>query len=151
MYKCFDEKGKEDILDTCTYVLVTNYGELYSDCVYDAIIIDGLEEAYEEAKQKCPYVIKMNSTSQEWEYLSPNDYPAWLIEEITKSKSESITYESTDTNAKLYNFYIILKSGITLQTNTEPITFEDIVEAIEVLQKPSIFGKQIAEFKIEVL
>lgn len=150
-YKCFDDKGNADIIDTCTYVLVNNYGELYSDFVKEDIIIDGLENAYEEAKQKYPFVVKMNKDSEEWEYLSPDNYPTWLNKEITKFKSESITYESTDTNAKLYNLYVIFKSGITLQTNTEPITFEDIAEAIEVLQKPSIFGKQIAEFKIEVL
>lgn len=150
MYKCYDENWKEDTLGYCTYVLINNYEEFINDCRKEEIITDGLYNSYGEAEFKCPFVVKMTD-DEEWEYLSPNDYPTWLTTEIVKSESESATHESTNTNAKLYNLYVIFKSGITLQTNTEPITFEDITEAIEVLQKPSIFGKQIAEFKIEVL
>lgn len=145
MYKCFDENWKEDTLGYCTYALINDYDEFFNACDNEDIITDGLYNSYGKAEFKCPFVIKMTD-DEEWEYLSPNDYPAWLTKEITKSKSES-----TNTNPKLYNLYVIFKSGITLQTNTEPITFEEIAEAIEVLQKPSIFGKQIAEFKIEVL
>lgn len=145
MYKCFDKNWKEDILGYCTYVLINDYEEFINDCIREDIIEDGLAEAYEIAEHKCPFIVKMTDY-EEWEYFSPNDYPTWLTKEIAKSESES-----TNTNAKLYNLYVIFKSGTTLQTNTEPITFEDITKAIEVLQKPSIFGKQIAEFKIEVL
>lgn len=151
MYKCFNKRGKESDLDYCTYVLVDNYDEFFSDCVDREIITDGLEEAYEEAKQRCPFAIEMDEGDYEWKYCSFDDCPTWLSKQLVKPESVFVAHESTDTNAKLYNLYVIFKSGITLQTNTEPITFEDIAEAIEVLQKPSIFGKQIAEFKIEVL
>lgn len=146
MYKCFDENWKEDTLGYCTYVLINDYDEFLTACIREDIIVDGLAEAYEIAEHKCPFIVKLDKDYFEWDFVSPNDYPTWLSKEIAKSESES-----TNTNAKLYNLYVIFKSGTTLQTNTEPITFEDITEAIEVLQKPSIFGKQIAEFKIEVL
>lgn len=146
MYKCFDENWNEDTLVSCTYVLISDYDEFLSDCIRENIITDGLADAHEMANFKYPLVVKMNLNNVEWEYVSPNDYPTWLSKEI---ENESVTSKST--KEKLYNLYVIFKTGITLQTNTEPVTLEEITEAIEVLQKPSIFGKQIAEFKIEVL
>lgn len=148
MYKCFDENGKVDSLQNCKYVVLEyerDLSKLITALDYESCETEGLNTT-KASEINFPTVVKWNSVNSCWDFVSSNDYSNWLTKETAKPKSES-----TNTSTKLYNLYVIFKSGITLQTNTEPITFEEIAEAIEVLQKPSIFGKQIAEFKIEVL
>lgn len=153
MYKCFDKNGKVDSLQSCRYIVLEYERDLskiihaldYEDCE-----VDGLNTT-KASEINFPTAVKWNCMDNQWNFVSPNNYPTWLSKLIGKPVSKFVTHELANTKEKLYNLHVIFKTGITFQTNTEPVTFEEIAEAIEVLQKPSIFGEQIAEFKIEVL
>lgn len=66
------------------------------------------------------------------------------VDSITKTTK---TIKTNKTNE--FNLIIKLNNGIAIQTNTEPCTLDEIFEALKVLQKPSILGKQVKEYRIE--
>lgn len=47
-----------------------------------------------------------------------------------------------------WNILITLDTGETIKTNSEPISMNDVQEAINILLKPSFFGKRIKKFEI---
>ena len=47
-----------------------------------------------------------------------------------------------------WNTLITLDTGETIKINSEPVSINDIHEAIDILLKPSFFGKRIKKFEI---
>lgn len=47
-----------------------------------------------------------------------------------------------------WNILITLDTGETIKTNSEPISIDEVQEAINILLKPSFFGKRIKKFEI---
>lgn len=47
-----------------------------------------------------------------------------------------------------WNILITLDTGETIKTNSEPISMNEVQEAINILLKPSFFGKRIKKFEI---
>ena len=79
-------------------------------------------------------------------------YKESLTEELNKYlpadfKVGGITKADKKTNE--FNLILSFDNGSTIQTNTEPCTLDEIFEALRILQKPSIFGKQVKEYRIE--
>lgn len=48
----------------------------------------------------------------------------------------------------VWNILITLDTGETIKTNSEPISINDAQEAINILLRPSFFGKRIKKFEI---
>ena len=47
-----------------------------------------------------------------------------------------------------WNILITLDTGETIKTNSEPVLINDVQEAINILLRPSFFGKRIKKFEI---
>lgn len=47
-----------------------------------------------------------------------------------------------------WNIIITLDSGETIKTNSEPVDMNEVQEAINIMLKPSFFGKRIKKFEI---
>ena len=47
-----------------------------------------------------------------------------------------------------WNVLITLDTGETIKTNSEPVSMNEVQEAINILLKPSFFGKRIKKFEI---
>ena len=47
-----------------------------------------------------------------------------------------------------WNILITLDTGETIKTNSEPVSMNEVQEAINILLKPSFFGKRIKKFEI---
>ena len=47
-----------------------------------------------------------------------------------------------------WNIVITLDSGETIKTNSEPVDMNEVQEAINIMLKPSFFGKRIKKFEI---
>lgn len=47
-----------------------------------------------------------------------------------------------------WNILITLDTGETIKTNSEPVSIDEVQEAINILLKPSFFGKRIKKFEI---
>ena len=79
-------------------------------------------------------------------------YKESLTEELNKYlpadfKVGGITKANKKTNE--FNLILSFDNGSTIQTNTESCTLDEIFEALRILQKPSVFGKQVKEYRIE--
>lgn len=61
------------------------------------------------------------------------------INNITKVKKDIPT---------VWSILITLDTGETIKTNSEPISINDAQEAINILLRPSFFGKRIKKFEI---
>ena len=88
-----------------------------------------------------------------WNYWSDEH---WCFEKLENREdlneflpSELKVCEITKTNKEnKFNLYIELYNEDRIHVNEEPCTLDEIMEAIRVLQKPSMFGKQVKEYKI---
>lgn len=47
-----------------------------------------------------------------------------------------------------WNIIITLDSGEVIKTNSEPVEMDEVQEAINIMLKPSFFGKRIKKFEI---
>ena len=47
-----------------------------------------------------------------------------------------------------WNIVITLDSGETIKTNSQPVDMNEVQEAINIMLKPSFFGKRIKKFEI---
>lgn len=47
-----------------------------------------------------------------------------------------------------WNILITLDTGETIKTNSKPVSMNEVQEAINILLKPSFFGKRIKKFEI---
>lgn len=69
-----------------------------------------------------------------------------IVEEITSLRQE-LPRQSNNTFTN-WNISVVLDTGETIQINSEPISINEIPEAVDILLRPSFFGKRIKEFKI---
>ena len=91
-------------------------------------------------------------------YQWNNDYEIWVFAdpEIDRKiralvkETDSFCQETPRQNDKSigWNILITLNTGEVIQTNSEPVPMNEVHEAIDILLKPSFFGKTIREFKI---
>ena len=91
-------------------------------------------------------------------YRWDNDYDIWvmanpmidekirtLVKEINSPRQESTNQSNKSIG---WNILITLNTGEVIQTNSEPVPMNEVHEAIDILLRPSFFGKTIKEFKI---
>ena len=128
----------KDNFEECTidkgplYLYIDNVKEFLYDCG-DDYISDNVE----------------NSGVYQWD----DDYEAWSmansnIEKKVKAIVEQSFPHQVNNVSTKWNILITLNTGEVIQTNSEPVPMNEVHEAIDILLRPSFFGKTIKEFKI---
>lgn len=133
-YKMFDEDFKEIKIedgDRWRYLYVEGYGDFLNAYEYDWVL-DGINE---------DGFYKWDTRAEEWTKITDKDSFVYkMISEKVSSNVKSVK--------KGWNIIIILDTGEKIKTNTEPVSMEDVQEAMGVLVKPSILGMRIKSFEI---
>ena len=89
-----------------------------------------------------------SNSSFTWEGSTMNDCKA--VEQAVKEIKEStggITRPKGDVFVG-WNIVITLDSGEVIKTNSEPVDMDEVQEAMNIMLKPSFFGKRIKKFEI---
>ena len=91
-------------------------------------------------------------------YQWSNDYDIWVfavpaidkkIRALVEEINSLLQKKPSQNNKSIgWNILITLNTGEIIQTNSEPVPMNEVHEAIDILLKPSFFGKTIKEFKI---
>lgn len=120
------------ISNSPVYLYIDNVGDFLNDCGDDYI-----------------YDNVGNSGVYQWD----DYYEVWnlansAIEKKIEALVEEINSSRQNNNSIGWNILITLNSGEVIQTNSEPVPMNEVHEAIDILLKPSFFGKTIREFKI---
>ena len=119
------------------YLYIDNVEDFLDDC-QDEWISDNVDK---------PGIYKWDNEFWTWEIANStidNKIRA-LIE-----KTNSLRQEPPRQNDKPigWNILVTLNTGDVIQTNSIPLSIKEIPEAIDILLRPSFFGKTIKEFKI---
>lgn len=136
-YKMFNYNFNEVAIESFDwkYLYVTDYKDFVSEFgkrwILNGIERDGIYE-YEEFYEKF---------GGKWRELT--DKNSFIYKTISKKVSSNVKGAK-----KGWNIIVTLNTGEKIQTNTEPVSIEDVQEAIGVLVKPSILGMRIKSFEI---
>ena len=118
---------------------------LYIDSVHDFLYDCGDDYIYDNVDEIGVYC--WDSYHDIWVFADPeiDKKIRALVKEIN-----SLRQEPTNQNNKSigWNILITLNTGEVIQTNSEPVPMNEVHEAIDILLRPSFFGKTIQEFKI---
>ena len=120
------------------YLYIDNVEDFLNDCG-DNWISDGVDKTG---------VYQWNDYYCVWDLADPeiDKKIRALVEEIT-SLHQELPRQSNNTFTN-WNISVTLDTGETIQINSEPISTNEIPEAIDILLKPSFFGKRIKKFQI---
>jgi predicted glycosyltransferase len=113
---------------------------LYIDDVEDFLKDCGDEWISDNVDKKGIY--QWNSYDDVWVFADPS------IEKKIKTIVEQNTSCQSNNISVKWNILITLNTNETIQTNSEPVPMNEVHEAIDILLRPSFFGKTIKEFKI---
>lgn len=133
-YKMFNEDFEEITIEDSgnwCYLYVEDYRDFLNE-YEDEWILDGIDE---------DGFYKVDTRMEEWIKITDKNSLAYKM----ISKKVPINVKGVK---KGWNIIIILDTGEKIQTNTEPVSIEDVQEAIGVLVKPSILGMRIKSFEI---
>lgn len=136
----FDDKIRQStVSDRDTkYVYVEDFDEFIEICGdnYEHEGVDGVG------------CYTWSDSSYTWEPSTPNDCKA-IESEVQKIKERTggVTKVKEDVFVG-WNIIITLDSGEVIKTNSEPVDMNEAQEAINILLKPSFFGKRIKKFEI---
>jgi hypothetical protein len=86
-------------------------------------------------------------------YQWDNDYDVWSIahSNIEKQVRAIVEQNIPHQGGEIFvgwNILITLDTDETIKINSEPVSINDVHEAINILLKPSFFGKRIKKFEI---
>lgn len=88
-------------------------------------------------------------------YYWNNDFEVWRLADVKTDLKirEIIKTINNITKVKRdiligWNIFITLDTGETIKTNSEPISINNVQEAINILLRPSFFGRRIKKFEI---
>lgn len=84
-----------------------------------------------------------------------NNYEVWRLTDVETDKKIREIINSIGGITKVkenvfvgWNIIITLDSGEVIKTNSEPVDMNEVQEAINIMLKPSFFGKRIKKFEI---
>jgi hypothetical protein len=123
--ECAMEKGP-------TYLYIDNVKDFLNDCG-DDWITDGVNE---------PGIYQWKDDYEIWVMTNPN-----IEKKIKTIVEQSIPHQGGEIFVG-WNILVTLDTDETIKINSEPISINDIHEAINTLLKPSFFGKRIKKFEI---
>lgn len=148
-YKMFNDNFDEITIDNpaWAYLWVTDYEDFVrkngNDWILDGVQSDG--------------IYKYDEYREEWKELTDkNSFAYKLISQTVSSKvAQTVSNEvggikkvTPNNTFKGWNIIITLDTGETIKTNSEPVEMSEVQEAINVMLKPSFFGKRIKKFEI---
>jgi hypothetical protein len=123
--ECAMEKGP-------TYLYIDNVKDFLNDCG-DDWITDGVDE---------PGIYQWKDDYEVWTMANSN-----IEKKIKTIVEQSIPHQGGEIFVG-WNILVTLDTDETIKINSEPISINDIHEAINTLLKPSFFGKRIKKFEI---
>jgi hypothetical protein len=123
--ECAMEKGP-------TYLYIDNVKDFLNDCG-DDWITDGVNE---------PGIYQWKDDYEIWVMTNPN-----IEKKIKTIVEQSIPHQGGEIFVG-WNILVTLDTDETIKINSEPVSINDIHEAIDTLLKPSFFGKRIKKFEI---
>lgn len=92
-----------------------------------------------------------NDTYETWRLVSEGTEIDKKIRKIIEQIEQIGQTEPSKQGGNVFvgwNILITLDTGETIKTNSEPISIDEAQEAINILLKPSFFGKRIKKFEI---
>lgn len=139
-YKMFNKKFEEITIEAPAweYLWVTDYEDFIRK--NDAWIMDGIES---------DGIYEYDDYNEEWEKLTDKD--SFIYKTLMERVSDNVggIKQVTPNNAfKGWNIIITLDTGETIKTNSELVEMSEVQEAINIMLKPSFFGKRIKKFEI---
>lgn len=114
------------------YLYIDNVKEFLYDCG-DDYISDNVDKSG---------VYQWNDDYEVWDIANPN------IEKKIKAIVEQSIPRQGGKIFVGWNILVTLDTGETIKINSEPVSMNEIHEAIDILLKPSFFGKRIKKFEI---
>lgn len=133
-YKMFNDDFKEIRVedgDEWHYLYVKDYRDFLNK-YEDEWVLDGIDE---------DGFYKFDRSIEEWTKIT--DKNSFTYKMISEKVSSNVAGAK-----KGWNIIIILDTGERIKTNIEPVSMEDVQEAMGVLVKPSILGMRIKSFEI---
>ena len=120
------------------YIYIDNVEDFLNDCG-DDWISDNVDKTG---------IYQWDNESWTWEIANStiDDKIRALIEKTNSIRQE----KSSQDNNKIvrWNILVTLDTDETIKINSESVSINDIHEAIDILLKPSFFGKRIKKFEI---
>lgn len=136
----FDNKIKQSTIDdrNLRYAYVEDVAEFLELCA-DSYMSDGVDEVGCYTRSDSFYT---------WEPSTMNDCK--IIEsEVARIKEQTGGITRAKENIFVgWNIVITLDSGEVIKTNSEPVDMSEVQEAMNIMLKPSFFGKRIKKFEI---
>lgn len=138
----FEKRGIGGVMTECGIGDSPDY--LYIDDVN--AFYDACGEDYIAEKVFSTGVYMWDDNSEAWEQT---DEPAITrpIMNIVKEKRKEVG-GITKTASDSWNIEILLDDDTILKTNDEPVTMDEVIEAIKTMLKPSFFGKKLREITL---
>ena len=114
------------------YLYIDNVEDFLDDC-RDDWISDNVDK---------PGVYQWNDNYEIWDIANPN-----IEKKVREIVKQSIPCQGGEIFVG-WNILVVLDTDETIKINSEPVSITDIHEAIDILLKPSFFGKRIKKFEI---
>lgn len=147
-YKMFNDNFDEITIDNPAwkYLWVTDCEDFVaknSDWILDGVENDGVYE-YDEYWEEWKELTDKNSFA----YKTISKAVSSEVAQTVSSEVGGIKKVTSNNTFKSWNIIITLDTGETIKTNSEPVEMSEVQEAINVMLKPSFFGKRIKKFEI---
>jgi hypothetical protein len=131
--KYFKFNFEECTIDKCPlYLYIDDVQGFLRECG-DDWISDNVDE---------PGIYQWNDNYEVWTMADSN------IEKKIRAIVDKISRQENNNENVKWNISITLDTDETIKINSEPVSINDIHEAIDTLLKPSFFGKRIKKFEI---
>ena len=136
--KYFNNNFEECVIYRCPeYLYIDDVENFLEDCG-DEYISDGVDE---------PGIYQWSDDFEAW-ILANSDIEKKIRAIVEKNSPRQETSNQGGNKIIRWNILVTLNTGDTIQTNSEPLLMSEIPEAVDILLRPSFFGKTIKEFKI---
>ena len=131
--KYFKGNFEECTMEKCPlYLYIDDVEDFLKECA-DDYISDNVDE---------PGVYQWNDNDEVWDMANSN---------IEKKIKAIVKQNIPNQDGEIFigwNIVVTLDTDETIKINSEPVPITDIHEAMDILLKPSFFGKRIKKFEI---
>ena len=125
----------------------------FEECAIDKsplyLYIDNVEDFLDDCRDEWI----SDNVDEPGVYQWKDDYEMWVMANSNiEKKIKTIVEQSIPRQGGEifvgWNILVTLDTGETIKTNSEPVSMNEVHEAINILLKPSFFGKRIKKFEI---
>lgn len=138
----FEKRGIGGVMTECDIGDSPDY--LYIDDV--KAFYDTCGDTYITENVFSTGVYKWDDNNEIWEQTNDPTITRPIMDIVRKKEKEvgGITKATNDS----WNIEILLDDDTILKTNDEPVTMDEVIEAIKTMLKPSFFGKRLKEITL---